>query len=175
MKRSDIKVMPAAQATNIREVEDIEVVEALEKYGEKYFSAERENLMRLGDKVYAPGKWTVRDIIQHLIDAERVFSYRAMRFARNDKTLLPGFEENDYAVTANATQRNLDELLDEFYTVRESSAKLFKSFTDEMLMRTGEVPSGTISVLAIGFTMTGHAIHHLRIIKERYYPLVLNP
>lgn len=172
MKRSDIKVMPASQATNIHEVEDIEVIEALEKYGKKYFLAERDKLMQVGDKIYAPGKWTVRDIIQHLIDAERVFSYRAMRFARNDKTLLPGFEENDYAVTANATHRSLDELLDEFYTVRESSMKLFKSFTDEMLMRVGEVPSGNISVLAIGFTMTGHAIHHLKVIKERYYGLV---
>lgn len=172
MKRSDIKKMPATQATNIHEVEDIDVIEALEKYGRKYISPEREKLIALEDKVYAPGKWMARDIIQHLIDAERVFSYRAMRFARNDKTLLPGFEENDYAVTAEASKRSLDELLEEFYAVRESTIRLFKSFTDEMLMREGVVPSGNMSVLAIGFTIPGHTIHHLKVLKERYYHLI---
>ena len=172
MKRSDIKTMPESQTTNIHEVEDVEVTEALEKYGRKYISLEREKLIALGDKVYAPGKWSAKDIIQHLIDAERVFSYRAMRFARNDKTLLPGFEENDYAITAEASKRNVDELLEEFYAVRESTIRLFKSFTDEMLMREGVVPSGDISVLAIGFTIPGHTIHHLNVLKERYYPLL---
>jgi hypothetical protein len=172
MRRSDIKTMPDSQSTNIHEVEDIEVLEALEKYGKKYIEPEREQLIALREKVYAPGKWTAKDIIQHLIDAERVFSYRAMRFARNDKTQLPGFEENDYAVTANASKRNMDDLLDEYYLVRNSTIKLFKSFTDEMLMREGVIPSGNVSVLAIGFIMPGHTIHHLNVLKERYYRLL---
>ncbi len=172
MKRSDIKTMPATPSTYIQEVDDIEVLEALEKYGKKFILSERDKLLQVGDKVYAPGKWTVRDIIQHLIDTERVFSYRAMRYARNDKTLLPGFEENDYAVTAEASKRSLDDLLNEFCTVRESTVRLFKSFTDEMLMREGKIPSGDISVLAIGFTITGHTIHHFSILKEKYYPLI---
>lgn len=172
MKRSDIKTMPDSQSTNIHEVEDIEVLEALEKYGKKYIEPEREKLTALGDKVYAPGKWTAKDIIQHLIDAERVFSYRALRFARNDKTLLPGFEENEYAATAEASKRTMDDLLNEYYLVRDSSIKLFRSFNDEMLMREGIIPSGNVSVLAIGFIMPGHTIHHLNVIKERYFRLL---
>lgn len=172
MKRSEIKTMPDSQSTNIHEVEDIEVLDALKKYGKEYLEPEREKLVALGNKIYAPGKWTVKDIIQHLIDAERVFSYRALRFARNDKTLLPGFEENDYAVTAEASKRTMDDLLDEFYMVRESTIKLFESFTDEMLMREGVLPSGDASVLAIGFIMPGHTIHHLNVIKERYFRLL---
>jgi hypothetical protein len=172
MKRSDIKTMPESQSTNIHEVEDIEVVEALKKYGKHYIEPEREKLIALGNKVYAPGKWTAKDIIQHLIDAERVFSYRALRFARNDKTLLPGFEENDYAAIAGASKRTMEDLLDEYYLVRESSIKMFNSFTDEMLMREGVIPSGNVSVLAIGFIMPGHTIHHLNVIRNRYYRLI---
>jgi len=172
MKRSDIKILPAHYDTYIKEVEDIKLTDALQKYGKPYFQAEGDNFNVLGDKVYAPGKWTVKDIMQHIIDAERVFSYRAMRFARNDKTLLPPFEENDYAVTAEASKRNLNDLLEEFCAVRESTIMLFKSFTDEMLLREGKVSTGDISVVSIGFAIAGHAIHHMGILKERYYNLI---
>lgn len=172
MKRSDIKPLPAHHDAYILKVDDIELTDALEKYGKKFFLAERDKLISLGDKVYAPGKWTVGDIIQHQIDAERIFSYRALRFARNDKTLLASFEENDYAVTAEASHRQLDEILEEFYIVRESTIRLFKSFTNEMLMREGVMPSGSISVLGIGFAIVGHNIHHIGVLKERYYGLV---
>ncbi len=174
MKRSDIKNLPNHYDTYINKVEDIELTEALEKFGKSFILAERDKLIALGDKVYAPGKWTVKDIIQHIIDAERVFSYRAMRFARNDKTLLPPFEENDYAVTAEAIKRDLDELLDEFYSVRESSIRLFKSFTPEMLVREGKMTSGDMSVVSLGFSIVGHTVHHIGILKERYYPLAPN-
>ena len=116
MKRSDIKTLPAHHGSYIQQIEDIELTDALEKYGKSYFQTERDKLKQLGDKVYAPGKWTVKDIIQHLIDCERIFAYRALRFARNDKTPLSAFEENDYGVTAEASRRNLDELFEEFYT-----------------------------------------------------------
>ena len=172
MKRSDIKTLPAHYDTYINKVEDIELTNALEKFGKSFLHAERDKLIALGDKVYAPGKWTVKDIIQHNIDAERVFSYRAMRFARNDKTLLPPFEENDYAVTAEACKRNLNELLDEFYSVRESTILLFKSFTPEMLVREGKMTSGDISVVSLGFAIVGHGVHHVGILKERYYGLI---
>ena len=171
MKRTDIKILPNHYDTYINKVEDIELTDALEKYGKPYFLAERDRFIALGEKVYAPGKWTVKDIIQHIIDCERVFSYRAMRFARNDKTLLPPFEENDYGVTANANQRNLDDLLEEFYAVRESTIRLFKSFTNEMLLREGKLTSGDILVVSMGFAITGHSIHHIQILKERYYVL----
>jgi DinB superfamily len=172
MKLSDIKILPAHHGTYIQKIEDIELTDALEKYGKPYFLAERDKFKQLGDKVYAPGKWTVRDIVQHLIDAERIFAYRALRFARNDKTPLTGFEENDYAVTAQASRRSLDEILEELFTVRQTTMQLFKSFTDEMLMREGQMPSGSITVLGIGFAIVGHNKHHMEVLKERYYGLI---
>ncbi len=172
MNRSNIKTLPAIYNTYVNKVEDIELINALEKYGKALFFPERDKLISLGDKVYAPGKWTVKDMIQHIIDAERIFSYRALRFARHDKTPLPSFEENEYAVTAQASDRELNDLLDEFYVVRDSTILLFKSFTDEMLMREGTMASGNISVLGLGFVIAGHAIHHAGILKERYYGIV---
>ncbi len=172
MKRSDINPLPAHHGSYIQKIEDIELIDALEKYGKPYWYAEREKLIALGDKVYAPGKWTVRDIIQHLIDCERVFAYRALRFGRNDKTPLTGFEENDYAVTAQASRRSFDEIMEEFFTVRQTTIQLFKSFTDEMLMREGQMPSGSITVLGIGFAIAGHNKHHMGVLKEKYYGLI---
>jgi hypothetical protein len=122
--------------------------------------------------VYAPNKWTVKDIIQHIIDCERIFAYRALRFAREDKTPLPGFEENDYAKSAHILDRSLDELLQELYILRESNILMFKGFSNEQLMREGPSNNYTTQVLAFGFTIAGHGLHHLAIIKERYYPLI---
>ncbi len=120
------------------------------------------------DYRYAEGKWTIKDIIQHLIDAERIFSYRALRIARNDKTPMPGFEENDYVITANANGRNLKGLLEEMATVRQATLLLFKSFSDEQLQRKGTASNVEVSVRAIGFIIIGHMKHHQRIFKERY-------
>ena len=117
---------------------------------------------------YAEGKWTVKELLQHMIDTERIFCYRALRFARKDQTPLPGFDENLYASTANAGHRNEDELLAEFKAVREASAFLFRSFDDEQLSATGVSNNNPISVNAIGFILAGHAKHHLNILQERY-------
>lgn len=172
MKRSEIKIPQPRLGTYIEKVEDIELMDALENYGKPYFLAENEKLKQLGDKIYAPGKWTVKDIIQHLIDTERIFAYRALRFARNDKTLLPGFEQSDYAVTAEASCRELNDLLEEYFTVRDTTVQLFKSFTNEMLMREGQTASGTITVAGIGFAIAGHTKHHVEVLKEKYYGLL---
>jgi len=169
MKKSAISVMPEYYDRYIMPVDDINVVDALKKYDVSLF--DKAMLARIGTNVYEPGKWTVKDIIQHIIDAERVFSYRALRFARNDKTALPGFEENDYAVNTNVAKRSLDDLLSEFETVRKSSIYLYKNFTDEMLLRVGVASGKEVSVLAIGFIMAGHALHHSKVIKEHYYKL----
>ena len=172
MKRSDIKILPAHYDTYIKKVDDIELTDALERYGKPVLLAEKAKLIALGDKVYAPGKWTVRDILQHIIDCERVFSYRAMRYARKDKTVLPSFDETEYGATAQASRRTLEDLLEEFYVMRESTTRLYKSFTDEMLLREGQIWSGNISVLSYGFATVGHFNHHMGILQERYYPLL---
>jgi len=117
---------------------------------------------------YAEGKWTIKDIIQHLIDAERVFAYRALRFARNDATELPGFEENDYVNEANGNQRSIMELLTELSAVRHATLLLFKSFNEEQLLRIGIASNNPMSVRALGFVMIGHQNHHQKVFEERY-------
>ena len=120
------------------------------------------------DYRYADGKWTIKDIIQHLIDAERIFAYRALRFARNDKTALAGFQENDYVMQATANNRSIQDLLTELLLVRQSSIALFKSFKEVELLRVGIASDNPISVRALGFVIIGHQNHHQRIFEERY-------
>jgi hypothetical protein len=117
---------------------------------------------------YEVGKWTIKDILQHLIDAERVFAYRALRFARKDNTPLPGFEENSYTIAANANNRSREDLLKEYQLVRESTLMLFKSFNQDMLKLLGSASDSDMSVRAIGFVITGHEKHHCEVIKSRY-------
>ena len=120
------------------------------------------------DYRYAEGKWTIKDILQHLIDTERIFAYRALRIARKDQTPLPGFEENDYADNAFANQRELNDLMDEFKVVRQSTIHLFRTFTDEQLAFLGTASDKLISVRAIGYIISGHQKHHINVFKERY-------
>ncbi len=120
------------------------------------------------DYRYAKGKWTIKDIIQHLIDAERIFAYRALRFARNDKTELSGFEENDYVDAADAGKRSIQDLLTELAVVRQATLFLFKSFSEEEVMRKGIASNNPISVRALGFVIIGHQNHHQRVFEERY-------
>lgn len=117
---------------------------------------------------YAEGKWTIKQIIQHLSDCERVFCYRALRFARNDNTALAGFEENDYANEANTELRSIEQLLEEFSAIRQSTLCLVKSFSDEELKRKGIANNKSISVNALCYIIAGHELHHASIIKERY-------
>lgn len=120
------------------------------------------------DYRYAQGKWTIKEIIQHIIDAERVFSYRALRISRNDKTPLPGFDENDFVENTNANDRHLQSLLTELSIVRQSTLALFKSFSEEQLKRIGIASNNEISVRAIGFIIIGHQNHHKKVFQERY-------
>ena len=117
---------------------------------------------------YAEGKWTIKELLLHIIDAERVFSYRALRFARKDTTDLPGFDEDWFVEHSHANERSVSELLLEFSEVRAATISLFKSFSDETLLLSGTANGYNMSVRAIGFVICGHALHHLKIIKERY-------
>lgn len=120
------------------------------------------------DYRYAEGKWTIKDILQHLIDAERIFAYRALRFSRNDTTPLASFDENSYVVFANANKRSIQDLLTELAVVRQATLSLFKTFSDEELVRIGIASNHPMSVRAIGFVIIGHQNHHQRIFEERY-------
>lgn len=121
-----------------------------------------------GDHRYAPGKWSVKEVLQHVIDAERIFAYRALRFARGDARELPGFDEDAYAPAAQAGRRTLAELLHEHDVVRGASLALFRSFTPEMLLCGGIANGRPNTVRAIGWTIAGHADHHTRVLADRY-------
>lgn len=120
------------------------------------------------DYAYASGKWTPKEILGHLIDGERVFSYRALRISRGDTTPLPGFEENDFAANSNAADRDLDSLIAEYEAVREATLQLYRNMTAEDADRIGEASGFPVSPLAIAYITAGHELHHLRIISERY-------
>ena len=117
---------------------------------------------------YAPGKWSIKELLCHMMDTERVMSYRALRFARNDKTPLHGFEENDYAPEANAGSRTLVAIADEMVRLRLTTVDLFASFTPEMLIRSGLANNVEFSVLTLGYIISGHESHHRSILRERY-------
>jgi uncharacterized damage-inducible protein DinB len=117
---------------------------------------------------YAEGKWSVRELVGHVSDAERIFSYRALRLARGDATPLPAFEENDYARVAGSDARTLADLVDELRAVRESTLRLFASLPNEAWTRKGVASGREVSVRALAYITAGHARHHLKILRERY-------
>ena len=117
---------------------------------------------------YAPEKWSVAEVLGHVIDAERVFSYRAVTFARGDTAQLPSFDENGWAAVSNAGQRSIKSLLEEYDAVRASTISLFKSFTDSEYARSGVASQNPVTVRALAFIIAGHERHHLEILRERY-------
>jgi hypothetical protein len=117
---------------------------------------------------YAEGKWSVREVLGHLIDAERIFCYRALRLARGDETPLPAFEENGYVRAAGSDARTLADLADELAAVRESTVRLFASLPDVAWVRRGVVNGRDVSVRALAYITAGHARHHLKVLRERY-------
>lgn len=120
------------------------------------------------DSAYAPGKWTIKQVFMHLVDTERIFAYRALRFARKDPQQPLPFEENDYADNADVSNRTLKDIMQEFEAVRKATSLLFKSFSQSTLLTLGNTALGNTTVLAIGFLTCGHAIHHMNVIKDRY-------
>ena len=121
-----------------------------------------------GDHRYARDKWTIKEVIGHVIDGERVFAYRALRFARNDRTELPGFDENQYVPAADFGRRALADLMAEWELVRRSNLAMFRGFGTEAWRRQGVASGNPVSVRALAFIIAGHGRHHLGILRERY-------
>jgi len=117
---------------------------------------------------YAAGKWTIKEIVQHLADDERIYVYRALRFARGDATELPGFDQDAYTAETRANRRTLDELLDELASVRAATLSLYSGLPDEVLIRSGVASGNVMSVRAIAYHIAGHELRHLNIIRQRY-------
>jgi uncharacterized damage-inducible protein DinB len=120
------------------------------------------------DYAYAKGKWTIKQLLSHMIDAERIFAYRVLRLLRGDQTPLPGFDENAYVSNTNLTNQSFTDLVAEFKAVRESNLYLFNTITDEQSLLTGTASNSKISVRALLHIIAGHELHHLNILRERY-------
>ena len=120
------------------------------------------------DYRYEEGKWTIKEVIQHMIDTERVMQYRALRIGRNDSTSLAGFDQDVFADVADVSHRTIADLLDEFVLVRASSNALFHSFTEENMLHMGTASDQPVSTRALAYIIVGHQIHHQNILVERY-------
>lgn len=159
---------PASYSNYVKEARNINLIEELEISMHDFIKFVQNIPMDKFDYRYAEGKWTIKEIIQHIIDTERIFAYRALRISRNDKTPLPSFEENDYAKNSNGNDRTIKSLLEEFSAVRISNLFLYKSFSEEQFLRVGVASNNQISVRALGIVTIGHQKHHQRIFLERY-------
>lgn len=119
---------------------------------------------------HAEGEWTIKEILVHIIDDERIYCYRALRYARNDTTELPGFEQDDYVPYSRANDRDLDQILEEFTAVRKATITFFNSLDDDALKRKGVGSGNIMSVRAAAYHIGGHELHHIQSIKDNYLP-----
>jgi hypothetical protein len=152
----------------VSEVPDGNLLAQLEQQGRETVALFRTVDEPKSQHRYAPGKWTIREVLGHMIDAERVFTYRALTFARGDTTSLPSFDENQWAKTSNAGSRSMTELIPEYQAVRAATIRLFRGFGDEEFARTGMANNNPFTVRAVAYIIAGHERHHLKILKERY-------
>lgn len=160
--------VPQFYKTYVKHIEETDVVQALRLSGYRMQVLIHSIPASKLDHRYAPGKWTIRELLCHVIDAERIFAYRALRFARNDKTQLHSFDENAFASQANADGRSLKKISDELTHLRASTVDMFEGFTSEMLTRKGIASNNEMSVHVLGFVIAGHETHHRKILAERY-------
>lgn len=164
--------MPEYFDRYINLIDDTELAPAFDRSVQKLEVLDKSLLASLDDKKYAPDKFTVKDIFQHLVDWERILSFRALLFTRCEGMVSPPIDENILAAKMNANRRTIEEIIDELKIVRASTIVMFASFDDEMLMRAGINWKYEMSALAMGFTIVGHQTHHLKIIEEKYLPLI---
>lgn len=164
----NLETVPPFYKNYVKQIEETDLLQALRISGHRCLELVHSIAEEKVDFRYADGKWTIRELLCHMIDAERIFTYRALRFARNDKTDLAGFEENDYAIQANASGRSIQKITGEMAHLRSATIDLFESFTPEMLIRKGTANKNELSVIVLGFIIAGHETHHCNVLKERY-------
>jgi uncharacterized damage-inducible protein DinB len=168
MPRPDLQKVPAHLHEEINLVEQDDLKEAFSKHADaiSFLKAIPEEKWSYR---YAEGKWSIRQVVQHIIDGERIFCNRALVIARKDKTTsLVSFDQDEYENASKADKRTKDDLISELAALQQSSIKFFGSFDDEQLQTRGTIGNYTIDVNALGFVVIGHTLHHLKIIRERY-------
>jgi hypothetical protein len=156
-----VALVPPVDIVHILEAQRLQMSQLLAGCGE-----------RDGNFRYAPDKWTVKEVIGHLADCERIFTYRALCIARGDATTLPGFEQDDYVKAAESNRRELRELSEELSVVRSSSVALYRSLDDKAWLRRGSANKNEVTVRALAYITAGHELHHRRILEERYFAAI---
>jgi hypothetical protein len=167
-------MMPQYFEKYINQVADVELSQAFDDSIKQLDEPDKKLLAKLDGKRYAPGKWTVKETFQHLIDWERILSYRALLYARHQGSVSQSVDGDLFAANMNAERRTIDSLVEELKLTRLATKAMFESFDDRMMINTGICWQYEISVLAMGFNIIGHQIHHLKIIEEKYLPLLNN-
>jgi len=152
----------------IEKVKDDDLLKAFETTRKEVLYFLKQLKEDMGDFTYAENKWTVKELLLHICDSERIFSYRALRFARGDQQQPLPYDENLYAANCNAKRRSLASVIEEYEAVNHAAYLLFKTFSEEDLQKTGNTAIGTTTVNALGFVICGHTLHHIGVLKERY-------
>lgn len=164
-------ILPASYNNYVKAIGDKDLLAALRQSTRQFRKLLKKIPKKKIDYAYAEGKWTLREVLQHLIDTERVFVFRSLSFARKDPAPLPGFDENVWAVTAKASGRKWDDLVKEFLRVRASTESFFNSLDVEQLNAAGTANNNQANVLGLGVACAGHLLHHIGIIRTRYLHL----
>ena len=167
MTKKDIGILPPFFERYINQTPDLDLMELLQA-NRTVFDGLSPELMKLGDYKYQPGKWTIKEVLQHVIDNERIQSYRALRIMRGDETSLPGYDQDILATDTFFPDKEVSTLLKEYKTVRDTTIMMFQFIPDHMLLRTGLCSNIKISALSLGFVVAGHAIHHEKILRDLY-------
>jgi uncharacterized damage-inducible protein DinB len=173
MKKSDINPMPEYYDRYINLVADVEIAQAFDDSIRQLDEPDANLLEKISDRENAHGKWTAKEILQHVIDFERILTYRTLLFARREGTIPQSVDQDRLAANLNAEKRSIESLIAELKVVRLSTKALFDSFDEETLLGKGTNWKYEISILALGFAIIGHQIHHLNIIKTHYFSLAL--
>ncbi len=168
MARPNLSRIPVWFHGYINQVKENNITDALAAQSAYIFKFLKKIPVKKHNYRYAKGKWTIKEVLQHLIDAERVFTYRAMSIARKEKQNLPSFDENLYADNSKANKRNWNDMLEELKALRKATELLYNSFDKAQLDADGTSNNNTVYVNAICFVTVGHIEHHVRILKERY-------
>lgn len=168
LKKPESDEYASYYAGYIQDLPDENIVSYLESQVQEFESVLKDLPAEKASFRYAPGKWSVKEVLGHINDTERIMSYRLLRIARGDTTELAGFEENDYVRNAGSEQLTVTELLNEFIAVRSATVALVKPLTHEAWLRVGSANKTRVSARAVLYIIAGHAAHHIKLIRERY-------
>lgn len=168
IKRPDKNDYPSFYETYIRLIQNEDVLLLLENQEMAFHAFVKDISPEKGDYRYAEGKWSLKEVVGHIVEVERIMAYRALAISRGDEQSLPGMDENQYIARSNYSQRDFNSLAEEFSLVRKGNIIMIRSFSEEMLNRVGIANGGRISVRALVYIIAGHLDHHVQVIRDRY-------